>query len=81
MHTFARSMSTPPVVRSYPKIPSTHINKTLSYMARAHSFSTFNSWSPIILVQRHDILESFLKSVPLFTSETFTSLIEHIQNV
>lgn len=48
---------------------------------RAHAFSTFNGGSSLLLAQRHDILVATLKSIPDFTSETFISPLEHIQEV
>lgn len=80
-HTPTRSISTPPIIRSHPRIPSTYINRSLAYMARAHDFGTFNGGSPLLLAQRHDILVSSLKSIPEFTGETSISPIEHIQEV
>ena len=73
VHTPTRSISTPPIVRSQPRIPSSYINKKLSYIARAHAFSTFNGGSPLLLAQRHDIPISALKSVPKFIGETSKS--------
>ena len=32
-NTLARSISTPPTVRSQPRLPSAHINRALAYMA------------------------------------------------
>ena len=42
-NTPARSISTPPIVRSQPRLSSAHINRPLFHMAqpRAHDFSTF----------------------------------------
>ena len=48
---------------------------------RAHSFSTFNGGSPLLLAQRHDIPIAALKSIPEFTSEASISWLEHIQEV
>ena len=81
-NTPARSISTP-TVRSQPRLPSTHINSSLVYMAqpRANTFSTFNGGSPLLLAQRHDIPIAILKSIPEFTSETSISPLEHIQEV
>ena len=73
-HTPVRSISTPHVVRSQPRIPSTYINKSLAYMARAHDFATFNGGSPLLLAQRHDMLVLSLKSIPEFIGETSISL-------
>ena len=47
-HTPIRSISTL-VVRSQPRIPSSNINRSLAYMARAHAFSTFNGGSSLLL--------------------------------
>ena len=77
-HTPTRSISTPLIVRSYPRIPSTYINRTLSYMARAHTFTTFNGGISLLLTQMHDILLSALKSVLEFTGKTSMSPIENI---
>ena len=75
VNTPARSISTPPVVRTQPRLPSALINRTLVYMAqpRVHAFSTFNGGIPLLLAQRHDIPVSALKSIPEFTSETSIS--------
>ena len=73
VHTTARSIFTPPIVRSQPRLPSAHINRSLAYMARAHDFSTFNGGSPLLLAQRHDIPVATLKSIPKFTSKTSIS--------
>ena len=43
--------------------------------------TTFNGVSPLILVDRHEILVFALKSISNFISETSISLIEHIQEV
>ena len=79
-NTPARSISTPPTIRTQPRLPSTLINRTLVYMAlpRVHSFATFNGGSPLLLTQRHDILVFALKSIPNFTGETSISPFEHI---
>ena len=71
-NTPARSISTPPAIRSQPRLPSEHINRSLVYMAqpRAHAFATFNGGSPLLLAQRHDIPICALKSIPEFTGET-----------
>ena len=61
IHTPARSISTPPIVRSQPRKTLAHINRLLVYMARAYTFSTFNGESPLLLAQRHDILVATLK--------------------
>ena len=78
-----RSTSTPLDVRSQPRLPSTHINRPLVYMAlpRAHAFANFNGGSPLLLAQRHDIPIAALKSIPEFTCETSISPLEHIQEV
>ena len=78
-----RSVSTPPTVRTQPRLPSTLTNRTLVYMAqpRFHAFATFNGGSPLLLTQRHDIPVSALKSIPDFTGETSISPLEHIQEV
>ena len=82
-NTPARSISTPLVVRSQPRLPSVHINRSLVYMAqpRAHAFATFDGGSPLLLAQRHDIPISALKSILEFTGETSISPLEHIQEV
>ena len=80
-HTPVISIFTPAVVRSHPRIPSAHINRSLAYMARSHAFTTFNGGSPLLLAQRHDILVSTFKSIPDFTGETSISPMEHIQDI
>ena len=50
-------------------------------MARNQVFTTFNGGNPRVLAQRHDIPVYALKSIPLFTSETSISPIEHIQEI
>jgi hypothetical protein len=79
----ARSLSTPPTVRTQPRLPSSQVNRTLIYMAlpRVHAFATFNGGSPLLLAQRHDIPTSALKSLPNFMGETSVSPLEHIQEV
>ena len=79
-NTPTRSISTPHVVRSQPRVPLTHINRSLVYMVqpRVHAFATFNGGSPLLLAQRHDIPIATLKSIPEFTSETSISPLEHI---
>ena len=79
-NTPTRSISTPPAIRSHPRLPSIHINRSLVYMVqpRAHAFSTFNGGSPLLLAQRHDIPVATLKSIPEFTGETSISPSEHI---
>lgn len=79
----ARSLSTPPAVRTQPRLPSSRVNRTLIYMAlpRVHAFATFNGGSPLLLAQRHDMPVSTLKSLPDFTGETSVSPLEHIQEV
>ena len=71
----ARSVSTPPTVRTQSRLPSASINRTLVYMAlpRVHAFATFNGGSPLLLAQRHDIPVSTFKSLPDFTGETSIS--------
>ena len=78
-HTLARSISTPSIVRSQTRKPSAHINRPLTYMARAHAFSTISGGSPLLLAQRHDIPVAALKSIPKFIGETSISTLEHIQ--
>ena len=79
----ARSLSTPPTVRTQPRLPSSQTNRTLVYMAvpRVHAFATFNGGSPLLLAQRHDMSVSSLKSLPELTSEASISPLEHIQEV
>ena len=50
INTPARSISTP-IFRSQLRLPSTHINRPLVYMAwpRAHAFATFYGVSPLLL--------------------------------
>ncbi len=74
-NTPARSISTPPTIRSQPRFPLAHINRSLVYMAqpRAHTFSTSNGRSPLLLAQIHDIPIAALKSIPEFTDETSIS--------
>ena len=82
-NTPARSISTPPAVRSQLRFPLAHINRSLVYMAqpRAHAFATFNGGSPLLLAQRHDVPIVAVKSIPKFTGETSISPLEHIQEV
>ncbi len=82
-NTPARSISTTPTIRSQPRLPSTHINRSLVYMEqhRAHTLATFNGGSPLLFSQRHDIPIATLKSIPNFIAEISISPLEHIQEV
>lgn len=50
-------------------------------MARAHTFVPFNGGIPLNLKQHDDIPMVALKSLPIFTSEDPTTLVEHIRDV
>ena len=60
-HTPTISISTP-IVRSQLRIPSTHINRFLDYIA--YAFATFNVGSPLLLAQRNELPISDLKMIP-----------------
>ena len=77
-HTPIRFVSTPPTNTTQPIFLASFLNRPLFHMARNQPFATFTRGSLLVFAQRHDILVSALKSLPIFIGETSISPIEHI---